>query len=112
MGRNRILLFIKILALLTVASGDLVSLGNANINEWFSKRIEPSMFNLTLERPDQFEYSFSLKNYPDLPTWMSFMYSTEYNAGFLYGTPPEHLGGQEVRTWFLIVFHFCKSIFL
>ncbi|XP_055309608.1 epsilon-sarcoglycan isoform X2 [Sitodiplosis mosellana] len=89
---------VLILAVFKLANGDLsVSLGRANVNEWFSKKIEPQMFNLTLEQPDQFEYSFSLKNYPDLPTWMRFMYSTEYNSGFLYGTPPEQLGGREIH---------------
>lgn len=80
-----------------IYSHSLVILGRRNANEWFSIKIEPQMFNLTLDRPDQFDYRFSLKGYPDLPSWMRFMYSTEYNAGFLYGTPPEALSGQEVR---------------
>lgn len=75
----------------------LVSLGTVNVNEWFSIKIEPKMFNLTTEHPNQFEYRFSLKNYPDLPSWLRFMYSTEYNSGFLYGTPPETLGGYDVN---------------
>lgn len=87
-----------ILLFLTESNGDLisVSLGRINVNEWFSKKIEPNMFNLTIEQTDQFEYTFSLKNYPDLPSWMRFMYSKEYQAGYLYGTPPEELGGREV----------------
>lgn len=77
----------------------LVSLGRLNVNEWFSIKIEPKMFNLTFEQPNQFEYRFSLKNYPDLPSWLRYMYSTEYNSGFLYGTPPEKLGGHEVSSY-------------
>lgn len=89
--------FLLVFTLFTFSNGELsLSLGRVNVNEWFSKKIEANMFNLTLEQPDQFEYSFSLKNYPDLPSWIRFMYSTEYNAGFLYGTPPEKLGGHEV----------------
>lgn len=96
MGNYRVSV-ILIFVLFTMANGDLtVSLGRANVNEWFSKKIKPQMFNLTLEQPDQFEYSFSLKDYPDLPSWMRFMYSTEYNSGFLYGTPPEQVSGHEV----------------
>lgn len=96
MGNYRVSV-ILISVLFTLVNGDLtVSLGRANVNEWFSKKIEPQMFNLTLEQPDQYEYSFSLKDYPDLPSWMRFMYSTEYNSGFLYGTPPEQLISQEV----------------
>lgn len=94
---KRFLLFLAILSLFTYCNGELlVSLGSVNVNEWFSKKIEPNMFNLTLERPDQFEYRFSLKNYPDLPSWMRFMYSTEYSSGYLYGTPPERLSGHDV----------------
>lgn len=66
------------------------------MNEWFSAKIEPKMFNLSLERADQYEYRFSLQHRPDLPSWMRFMYSTEYGAGYLYGTPPEKSSGREV----------------
>lgn len=86
------------LLLIALSSGEtLVTLGRVNVNEWFSIKIEPKLFNLTLDQPNQFEYRFSLKNYPDLPSWLHYMYSTEYNSGFLYGTPPETLGGHEVR---------------
>lgn len=88
----------SILFVFTLSNGEiLVPLGSVNVNEWFSKKIDPKLFNLTLEQPDQFEYRFSVKNYPDLPSWLRFMYSTEYNSGFLYGTPPEKLGGHEVK---------------
>ncbi|XP_031634885.1 epsilon-sarcoglycan isoform X2 [Contarinia nasturtii] len=95
---NRYISCVLILSLFSFTNGELLSmsLGRVNVNEWFSKKIEPKMFNLTLEQPDQFEYRFSLKNYPDLPSWMRFMYSTEYNSGFLYGTAPEELSGQDI----------------
>lgn len=106
---TRFISFLFVLTLFTFSNGELlVSLGRINVNEWFSKKIEAKMFNLTLEQPDQFEYSFSLKDYPDLPSWMRFMYSTEYNAGFLYGTPPEQFSGQEVSLQFRFLF---KNIF-
>lgn len=102
-----LILFSSILLLITLSNGDtLASLGRVNVNEWFSIKIEPKMFNLTLEQPNQFEYRFSLKNYPDLPSWLRFMYSTEYNSGFLYGTPPEKLGGHEVSLNLMIVTKF------
>lgn len=95
------MIWFTISILFTFCNGNkLMSLGTVNVNEWFSTKIEPKMFNLTLEKPNQFEYRFSLRNYPDLPSWLRFMYSTEYNSGFLYGTPPEKLGGHEVS-------HFC-----
>lgn len=74
----------------------LIKIGRASVNEWFSAKVEPKMFNLSLERTDQYEYRFSLKHRPDLPSWMRFMYSTEYGAGYLYGTPPERFSGREV----------------
>lgn len=81
----------------------IVSLGRTNVNEWFSKKIVPTMFNLTLDEPDQFEFEFSLRGYPNLPSWIQFMYSTEYNAGYLYGTPPEKVAGHEVMSYFVCV---------
>lgn len=76
---------------------DIIPLGHTNVNEWFSKRIEPKLFNLTSVQSDQIEYRFSLRNHPDLPPWLRFMYSPEYDAGFLYGTPPERLSGLQVN---------------
>lgn len=75
----------------------IISLGRTDVNEWFSKKIVPSMFNLSLDQPDQFEFEFTLKGHPNLPSWMDFIYSTEYNAGYLYGTPPEKVAGHEVN---------------
>lgn len=67
------------------------------IAELFTKKIEPKMFNWTFQGlTEQFQYRPSLKNYPDLPEWLNYMYSDEYHAGFLYGTPPENLADKEV----------------
>lgn len=74
----------------------LIPIDRAYVNELFTTKIEPKMFNWTLDLADQFEYGLSLKGYPDLPSWMRYMYSTEYHAGYLYGTPPERLSGHEV----------------
>lgn len=84
---------------ITPSSGQkLIPLDRAYVNELFYVKIEPKMFNWTMEYADQFDYRLSLKGYPDLPTWMRYMYSNEYHAGYLYGTPPERLSGQEVNT--------------
>lgn len=71
-------------------------LGRANADEWFSERIEPKMFNWTLDSPTQFEYRVSLKDHPDLPSWMRYMYSHESEVGFIYGTPPEKMSGKQI----------------
>lgn len=68
----------------------------AYVSEMFSTKIEPKMFNWTFGRPEQFQYRASLKGYPDLPSWMRYMYSSEYYAGYLYGTPPMSYAGREV----------------
>lgn len=98
-------LFLRILALLALTNAESsIPLGQVNVNEWFSKKIDAKLFNLTIEQPDQYEYQFSLKNYPDLPSWMRFMYSTEYQSGYLYGTPPEKLGDRKVSESFFLIF--------
>lgn len=72
------------------------NLGRAYVSELFSTKIEPQMFNWTFGKPEQFQYRPSLKGFPDLPSWMRYMYSNEYYAGYLYGTPPLSYAGREV----------------
>ncbi|XP_055387300.1 epsilon-sarcoglycan isoform X2 [Condylostylus longicornis] len=69
----------------------------APVGELFTKKIEAYMFNWTEQLTEQFKYRPSLEGCPDLPSWLRYMYSSEYHAGFLFGTPPESLSGQEVR---------------
>uniref|UniRef100_A0A182XZD7 Dystroglycan-type cadherin-like domain-containing protein n=1 Tax=Anopheles stephensi TaxID=30069 RepID=A0A182XZD7_ANOST len=62
---------------------------DVSVSELFSLRVEPRMFNWTYEGlNEQFLYRSSLEGYPDLPSWVRYMYSPEYHSGFLYGTPP------------------------
>uniref|UniRef100_A0A182P9Z3 Dystroglycan-type cadherin-like domain-containing protein n=1 Tax=Anopheles epiroticus TaxID=199890 RepID=A0A182P9Z3_9DIPT len=62
---------------------------DVSVSELFSLRIEPRMFNWTYEGlSEQFLFRSSLEGYPDLPSWVRYMYSPEYHSGFLYGTPP------------------------
>lgn len=79
-----------------LSSAYSLKLGRIYVSELFSTKIEPQMFNWTFGQPNQFQYRASLKGYPDLPSWMRYMYSTEYYAGYLYGTPPAHISGREV----------------
>ncbi|KAH8374486.1 hypothetical protein KR200_009650 [Drosophila serrata] len=69
----------------------------ASVGELFTYKIEPQLFNWTHQViSEQFRYRPSLMNYPDLPSWMRYMYSHEYHAGFLYGTPPESTAGKDI----------------
>lgn len=78
------------------SSASSISSGRVYVNELFSTKIDPKIFNWTLDVIDQFKYRASLHGHPDLPSWMRYMYSNEHHAGYLYGTPPEQLSGQEV----------------
>lgn len=61
-------------------------------------KIEPRLFNWTQHSHfATFSYRPSLEGYPDLPSWLRYMYSHEYRAGYLYGTPPKHLANSVVR---------------
>lgn len=67
------------------------------VSELFSLRVEPRMFNWTFQGlTEQFQYRPSLEGYPDLPSWVRYMYSSEYHSGFLYGTPPERTADTKV----------------
>ncbi|XP_032294026.1 epsilon-sarcoglycan isoform X2 [Drosophila virilis] len=70
----------------------------ANVGELFTYKIEPQLFNWTHQViSEQFRYRPSLQHYPDLPSWMRYMYSHEYHAGFLYGTPPGSAAGKSLH---------------
>lgn len=71
----------------------------ATVGELFSLKIEPILFNWTNLGAvgEQFRYRASLAGYPNLPTWLRYMYSSEYHAGFLYGTPPDRLSGKKIH---------------
>ncbi|XP_050093343.1 epsilon-sarcoglycan isoform X2 [Anopheles aquasalis] len=86
---------IKLVLLVTVllpccsATETIYITDDVSVSELFSLRIEPRMFNWSYEGlSEQFHYRSSLEGYPDLPSWIRYMYSTEYHSGFLYGTPP------------------------
>ena len=65
------------------------------VGELFTYKIEPMLFNWTTEASnDQYSYRVSLRGYPDLPSWMRYMYSVEHHAGFLYGTPVDSYAGK------------------
>lgn len=82
----------------TVARIDAITkLKRATVDEWYSTKIEPKLFNWTALYPDQFEYRISIKDRPDLPSWLRYMYSSEHGAGFLYGTPPDRVSNREIK---------------
>lgn len=81
--------------LLVVARSHLID--EASVGELYTYKIEPTMFNWKRQVfNEQFRYTPSLKSYPDLPSWMRYMYSQEHHAGFLYGTPPSELAAKTV----------------
>lgn len=41
--------------------------------------------------PNQFVYQPSLKDAPDLPSWINYQYSEKRGSGYLYGVPPSDL---------------------
>ncbi|XP_034472905.1 epsilon-sarcoglycan isoform X2 [Drosophila innubila] len=70
----------------------------ANVGELFTYKIAPQLFNWTHQViGEQFRYRPSLQDYPDLPSWMRYMYSHEYHAGFIYGTPPISAAGKSLN---------------
>lgn len=69
----------------------IVNAKNANVlvSEVFAILIDPPMFNWTFEgQKNQFVYQASLHNYPDLPSWINYIFSESNHHGFLYGVPP------------------------
>uniref|UniRef100_A0A7G3AFM5 Putative epsilon-sarcoglycan isoform x1 n=1 Tax=Lutzomyia longipalpis TaxID=7200 RepID=A0A7G3AFM5_LUTLO len=91
------ILAFSLFGLFLPASGSL-NLDPIFVSELFSLRIDATFFNWSSTlTPNQYVFRPSLEGYPDLPSWMRYMYSEEHRAGFLYGTPPDRLAGKEVR---------------
>ncbi|XP_037920171.1 epsilon-sarcoglycan isoform X2 [Hermetia illucens] len=87
-----------ILFLVAICGSDGLVFDQVPIMELFTAKIDPQMFNWTYQGvTQQFRYRPSIEGYPDLPSWMRYMYSDEYHAGFLYGTPPVSLANKVVR---------------
>ncbi|XP_022228729.2 epsilon-sarcoglycan isoform X2 [Drosophila obscura] len=90
------LLLLIVVALVLLCNGAAGTL-QANVGELFTYKIEPHLFNWTHQViSEQFSYRPTMRDYPDLPTWMRYEYSHEYHAGFLYGTPPEMEAGKAI----------------
>lgn len=86
-----------ILFLVAICGSDGLVFDQVPIMELFTAKIDPQMFNWTYQGvTQQFRYRPSIEGYPDLPSWMRYMYSDEYHAGFLYGTPPVSLANKVV----------------
>lgn len=86
---------ILLCSIMTSSTGQIMS--QAAVGELYTFKIEPSIFNWTHQViNEQFRYTPSLKSYPDLPSWMRYMYSQEHHAGFLYGTPAARLAAKKI----------------
>lgn len=64
----------------------------------FTTKIDHSLFNWTSNgNSDQFTFRSSLTGYPDLPSFLRYMYSEERRVGYLYGAPSEKFSNQEME---------------
>ncbi|KAL0276965.1 UNVERIFIED_CONTAM: hypothetical protein PYX00_004412 [Menopon gallinae] len=82
------LIFLLPIALLT--SVPFCKSENVATTKVFIIPIDSNLFNwTTIEPDDEFEYSASLVNAPDLPKWIEYSYSRRHRTGFLYGVPPK-----------------------
>lgn len=78
----------------TIAEKDPIRI---QVFELFTKKIDHDIFNWTSNSiSDRFHFRPSILGYPDLPSWIRYMYSAEHRAGFMYGTPPETMANRKV----------------
>uniref|UniRef100_A0A0A9XBN9 Epsilon-sarcoglycan n=1 Tax=Lygus hesperus TaxID=30085 RepID=A0A0A9XBN9_LYGHE len=60
--------------------------------------VEPTLFNWTNGfTPNGYWYRASLINSPDLPQWMSYLFSKRHRKGFIYGVPPNDATNVQVE---------------
>lgn len=69
------------------------------VGEVFVYKINHDLFlwsNNTKALKDlEFRYRPTLKGHPELPAWISYIYSKPHKTGYLYGTPPEKLADKK-----------------
>lgn len=68
------------------------------VGVFFSTKIDQSMFNWTSNgQMDKFTFRPSLAGYPDLPSFLRYMYSEDRRVGYLYGAPTEQFANRELE---------------
>lgn len=61
----------------------------------FTTQIDHTLFNWTSSvATDKFTFRASLRDYPDLPSFLRYKYSEERRVGYLYGSPPVQFADQ------------------
>lgn len=55
------------------------------------------IFFFFLKGSDEFRFQVSLKDAPDLPTWIHYKFSPRHKTGFLYGVAPPGQSSIDVR---------------
>lgn len=90
---NKLGKMLVLLLFLFVAAATAAKEENVLMTEVFEIVVSPPLFNWTFEgNPDQYVYQPSLLNYPDLPSWINYVFSERHHCGFLYGVPPPENG--------------------
>ncbi|CAH0387809.1 unnamed protein product [Bemisia tabaci] len=84
------ILSVSLLQLIGVSQSQAHDFEKENIHttEVFIKHIKPSFFGWDNEGSDEFRFQVSLKDAPDLPTWIHYKFSPRHKTGFLYGVAP------------------------
>lgn len=96
---NRLILLIGLLlAISTTHPVQCLVEHKLHVGVLFTAQIDHTMFNWTSTvATDRFTFRASLSGYPDLPSFLRYMYSEERRVGYLYGSPTEQFADQELH---------------
>uniref|UniRef100_T1GQ97 Dystroglycan-type cadherin-like domain-containing protein n=1 Tax=Megaselia scalaris TaxID=36166 RepID=T1GQ97_MEGSC len=76
------------------------SIEQGTVGEVFVYKITPELFvwNKISNNSKEIEFRFrpTLKDHPELPSWIGYIYSKQHKIGYLYGTPPEKLADKKI----------------
>lgn len=76
------------------------SIEQGTVGEVFVYKISHELFawtnNTKSFKEVEFRYRPTLKDHPELPSWIGYIYSKPHKIGYLYGTPPEKLGDKKI----------------
>ncbi|KAL5278766.1 SGCE family protein [Megaselia abdita] len=76
------------------------SIEQGTVGEVFVYKITQELFawSNTTKHPKEVEFRFrpTLKDHPELPSWIGYIYSKPHKIGYLYGTPPDKLADKKI----------------
>lgn len=93
-------MFRLFLLLLVFTFQNCSAIEQGTVGEVFVYKITQDLFlwsnNTKNSKELELRFRPTLKDHPELPSWIGYIYSKPHKTGYLYGTPPEKLADKKI----------------